>query len=329
MATFGEITRTLLFEKENYGTLYQCVHALHDFYASITGISADQTNDNNIDLPTGKAISPGQAAHCLLDLQRTAVFLRGIYKSILQLQKDFPDQPIHILYAGCGPYASLLTPITTLFGPEQVRYHLMDVHEPSLEAVKKLYEHLQATNYIEEFICVDACTYRMDKPIHLVIVEAMQLALIKEPQVAITQNLVPQMMDKAIFLPQEISITAQLLDLEQENNSYWVGGAEPTRVNLGEIYRIGQAQFRDQKPVVIQIPSTVGSHDELHLLTEVTVYEDEKLVINNSGITVPLYVANVTSALGKEVRFEYESGEKPGFKSEILKSPSIAAAASK
>ena len=94
MATFGEITNTLLYEKENYGTLYHCVHALHDFYASVTGISAEQTNDNNIMLPTGKAISPGQAANCLLDLQRTAVFLRGIHKAILQLQKDFPDQPI-------------------------------------------------------------------------------------------------------------------------------------------------------------------------------------------------------------------------------------------
>ena len=94
MATFGEITRTLLHEKENYGALYHCVHALHDFYASVTGISAEQTTDNNIELPTGKAISPGQAANCLLDLQRTAVFLRGIHKAILQLQKDFPDQPI-------------------------------------------------------------------------------------------------------------------------------------------------------------------------------------------------------------------------------------------
>ena len=324
MATFGEITKVLLFEKENYGSIYQCVHALHDFYASITGISADQTNDNNINLPIGKAISPGQAANCLLDLRRTAVFLRGIYKSILQLQKDFPDQPIHILYAGCGPYASLLTPITTIFGPEQIRYHLMDVQEPSLEAAKKVYEYLQATNYVEEFICADASKYRIDKPIHLVIVEAMQAALIKEPQVAITQNLVPQMMDKAIFLPQEISITAQLLDLEQENNSYWVGGAEPTRINLGEIYRIGQDQYRDQKPVIIQIPSSVGSHTELHLLTEVTVYDDEKLVANNCGITVPLYVDNVTAALGKEVRFEYEVGEKPGFNSEIIKTPSEA-----
>jgi hypothetical protein len=318
MATFGEITKVLLFEKENYGSIYQCVHALHDFYASVTGISADQTNDNNIHLPVGKAISPGQAANCLLDLRRTAVFLRGIYKSILQLQKDFPDQPIHILYAGCGPYASLLTPITAMFGPEQVRYHLMDVQQPSLEAAKKLYEYLQATNYVEEFIHADASTYRIDKPMHLVIVEAMQAALIKEPQVAITQNLIPQMMDGAIFLPQEISITAQLLDLEQENNSYWVGGPEPTRINLGEIYRIGQDDCCDQKPVTIQIPTSVGTHVELHLLTEVRVYEDEKLVINNCGITVPLYVANVSPYLGKQARFEYEITEKPGFKSELL-----------
>ena len=317
MATFRELTEVLLFGKDDYVSIYHCVHALHDFYAGVTGISASDTTDENVNLPTGKAISPGQAANCLLDLRRTAVFMRGIYKSILQLQKDFPDQPIHILYAGCGPYATLLTPITTMFTPEQIRYHLMDVQERSIESVKKLYEQIHGSVYVEEFIVADAATYRIDKPIHLVVVETMQSALMKEPQVAITRNLLPQLMEKAIFLPQEISITAQLLDREMEAQGHLVGGAEPVRINLGEVYRIGALRKDVAGPVSVEIPAASRADLELRLLTDITVFEDEQLGIYNCGITNPMFVAEVGALAGGSVRFEYEMGEKPGFKWEV------------
>lgn len=318
MATFGELTRTILFDKENYKALYEGVHALHDFYASITGVTAVNNNDNNIYLPTGKAISPGQAANCLLDLRRTAVFLRGIYKAILQLQKEFPGQPLNILYAGCGPYATLLTPLTTMFSPGQVRFYMMDIQEGSLVAVKKLYEYLQASAYIEEFICADAASYQSDKPMHLVIVEAMQSALAKEPQVSITQNLMPRMQEKAIFIPQEVRVSAQLLDRDMEMNSYVDGAPAPIRINLGEVYAIGQFVAHKPGPVFISIPSAIGSHDELHLITEVTVFDDEKLEIYNSGITLPFKVAAVGPYRGKQVWFDYEISDTPGFKWEFV-----------
>ena len=315
--TFGDLTSAILFDKDNYKVLYEGVHALHDFYAGVTGITAVNNNDKNIYLPTGKAISPGQAANCLLDLRRTAVFLRGIYKAILQLQQDFPGEPIRILYAGCGPYASLLTPITTMFRPEQLRFYMIDVQEESLAAVKKLYEHLGASAYIEEFIHADATTYHLDKPMHLVIAEAMQAALVKEPQVAITLNLVPQLPEKAIFIPQEIRITAQLLDRDQEMNSYLEGAATPSRINLGEVYTIGQSHCAKHEPVSFEIPSSFGSHNELHLITGITVFEDEQLDVNHSGITLPYKVGNIEPYAGKRVRFEYEIGESPGFKHEF------------
>lgn len=317
MATFGDITKTILFEPENYKGLYDSVNALYDFYASITGISAVNNSDKNINLPTGKAISPGQAAHCLLDFRRTSVFLRGIYKAILKQQQEFPGQPINILYAGCGPYASLLTPITTMFTPEQVRFHMMDIQQESLDAVQKLYDYLRAGAYIEQYICADATSYRLDRPMHLVVAEAMQSALAREPQVAITLNLVPQMMEKAIFIPQEIRISAQLLDRDMEMNSYMEGAPVPRRINLGEVYAIGQEQYGGHSPVSLEIPASTGSNSELHLLTAITVFEDEKLDIYNSGITLPQKVAAIDGFQGKQVRFEYEIGETPGFRYEF------------
>ena len=209
--TFGEITHTILFEKENYGKLYEVLHKLHDYYAYVTGIAADHTVDNNIFLPTGKAIAPAQAATCLLDIQRTAVFTRGIYKAIHQL-KPSVDGPINILYAGCGPYATLLTPLTTQFGPHEVQFYMLDINPESLDATKALYQQLQAENYIAGYICDDAATFKIDFPAHLIVSECMQKALAKEPQVAVMQNLIPQLPEHGIFIPQEISVTALLVN---------------------------------------------------------------------------------------------------------------------
>lgn len=316
--TFQELTKAILFDRENYKLLYEGVHALHDLYSSVTGVAAVNNNDNNIYLPTGKAISPGQAAHCLLDLRRTAVFMRGIYKAILRLQQDFPGEPLHILYAGCGPYATLMTPLTTMFGPGQIRLHLMDVQQASLDAVRKLYDHLQAGPYVEEYICADAAVYSFTRSFHLVIVEAMQAALVGEPQVAITFNIVPQLGPKAIFIPQEISVSVQLHDREAEMNSYAVGASTPERINLGEVLRIGQFCPLEPQPVNVSVPAAVGSNNELYLVTELIVYEDERLDMNNSGITLPKRVADVEPCLGRELRFEYEVGERPGFRWQVV-----------
>ena len=310
--TFGELTNILLYENENYGTIHQCVHMLHDFYASITGITAEQTSDRNLFLPNGKAISPGQAANCLLDLRRTTTFLRGIHKAILKLQQNFPGQPLNVLYAGCGPYATLLTPLTTIFTPDQVRFHLVDVHQESLNAVEKLYAHLQTSNYIEALICQDASTYRMEKPMHLVICEAMQSALEKEPQVAITLNLVPQLQLGAIFIPQEVKVTAHLLDRDQEMNSFFEGAAVPERIFLGNVYAISQDACLVPEPVSLDIPPAVSSFNEIYLLTEVTVFEDERLTIYNCGVTLPKKLADVNGE--GSIMVGYEMGARPGFR---------------
>jgi len=58
--------------------------------------------DKDIMLPSGKAISAAAAAHCLLEMKRTAVFLRGIHKAILHKLKEKKGSQLRILYAGTG-----------------------------------------------------------------------------------------------------------------------------------------------------------------------------------------------------------------------------------
>lgn len=309
-------TQTLLFKPHNFKEIYDDLHELHRLYAAHTSISAGDMNDIDILLPSGKAISPTGAAHCLLELQRTAVFIRGIYKAILQLKQSFPDQQLHILYAGCGPYATLVTPFTTLFGPEEISFHLLDINERSLAASKKLYKALDIEAYVAEWICADATQYKFpkDQAIHLVISETMLNALKKEPQVEIMLNLIPQMQEKAIFIPENITVSAQLLNRKEERRRLAEFDFIPERINLGDIYSIGRADCKPHTAVAIQIPKEVLHEQSIQLLTDITTFEEERLGIYQCSLNMPVEIGNALEFAGRTISFNYHMGEVPGFK---------------
>ena len=309
-------TNTLLFRPTDYQDIYNELHELHDLYALHSNVSAGNITDQDMFLPSGNAVSPIKAAHCLLEIQRTAVFIRGINKAILALQTAFPGQRIHILYAGCGPYATLLTPFTTRFTKEEIAFHLLDINEVSLDAAKKLYQGLQIEDYVAEWICEDATTYRLpdDLTIHLIISETMLNALRKEPQVEIMLNLIPQLDEKALFVPCNITVSAQLLDGYKETYRYLEPEKIPERLNLGNIYSIGREQCEPHSQVIIEIPEQIENFKQLSLLTPITTFDDEQLNTYESSLNMPLRIAaNVTGYEGKKITFDYQNGATPGF----------------
>lgn len=314
-------TNTLLFRPTDYQDIYNDLHELHDLYALHSNVSAGNVNDQDMWLPSGNAVSPIKAAHCLLEIQRTAVFIRGINKAIVALQSAFPGQRIHILYAGCGPYATLLTPFTTRFTKDELAFHLLDINEASLTAAKKLYQGLQIEDYVAEWICGDATMYRLpdDLTIHLVISETMLNALRKEPQVEIMLNLVPQLDEKALFVPSNITVSAELLDSYKETYRYLEPEKTPERLNLGTIYSIGRGQCEPHSQVTIEIPRQIENFKELNLLTTITTFDDEQLGIYDSSLNMPVRIADVAGYESRKITFDYERGAKPGFRYEWVK----------
>ena len=93
-------------------------------------------------LKDGVAISPAAAAHCVNDTQRSVVFIRAVYAAIKAAQARFAQAPVEILYAGCGPFATLLLPILGRFEPGELTVHLLDIHQRSLDSVGLLINKL-------------------------------------------------------------------------------------------------------------------------------------------------------------------------------------------
>jgi hypothetical protein len=101
LETLNQNTQLLLDCGDNAGLMKLAVDKIYKIYSHITGVKIDQLNvDKDILLPSGKAISTAAAAHCLLEMKRTAVFLRGINKAINQKLTQAAGKSIRILYAG-------------------------------------------------------------------------------------------------------------------------------------------------------------------------------------------------------------------------------------
>jgi hypothetical protein len=307
-------TRTIIDEPDNLGGIYKVIHELHAVYAEQSGVTAGDIIDNDIMLPSGKAVSTIKAAHCLLEFQRTAVFVRGIYKAVCRLKADFPLETIHILYAGCGPYATLLTPLVALFNPSEIAFTFLDINQVSLDAVKRMYDRLSLSEYIKEYICADAATYKIPEGItvHLAVSETMLNALMKEPQVAVMQNLIPQLPLKALFVPAKITINANLLDLNEEQRST-TAGISPRRITLGKVYTINRTEYATPQPVTFRIPDKIDDFKTLYLHTRIETYGDEVLIDYQCSLTNPKMITSVNEREGKHITFNYLNGETPGF----------------
>ena len=196
--------------------------ALDDFAATCTavgGITPDRSFDGwHLDtmLDDGVAINPQAAAFCIKDYWRSVMFMRGVYSALRELQQCFTDQPIRILYAGCGPFALLLLPLLQKLSPGKFDIHLLDIHQSSLDSVAQLVDYFSLDQHQIHYIQADACHYQHEKPLHLVIAETMQKSLEQEPQFAVTANLASQILPGGIFVPQKIEVELCLAQLQQE-----------------------------------------------------------------------------------------------------------------
>lgn len=340
--TFGELTQITeeLLLSDNPGTLEKATLRLHRLFSDITRIndSPDDGRDSSDELGSnGAALAPRDAARCVLDSGRTSKFLRGTCAAIIEARKRFPVGPIEILYAGCGPFATLVLPLATRFKPDQIQLTLIDAHARALELARGLFQAFGLSDYVRDYIQTDAATYVHRGAAHLLVIEAMQNALSKEPQVGITLNLAPQLCKNGLLIPEKVTVDLCLYDprleylppdpcVNEPVSSSTAPRANRKRINLGRVFELtaalafefGATRNEFSKPSCLpaagfEIPVDLEARDGLLLSTTITVYDSLVLGEYESGLTHPVLLSDFSRAnRGDRLDFHYSLGSKPG-----------------
>jgi len=339
------ITGAILDSGSDYSDLLDATSSLYSLCSDLVGLGVD-ADDSDADRETrlgeGRALSPRDAARCILDLSRTTAFLRGIYQAVTELRQRFRGEKINLVYAGCGPFAPLVLPLATRFSPSDLSITLLDAHDFSIDSVRALGESLGISASFSAVRCCDAMGYVHPdgERLHLVVIETMQKALEHEPQVALTKRLAPQLVPDGILIPQRIRLAACLADLSLEFTFQDPDSPEDVvdvvpqrrRVNLGNILdltagglRIGEAlDDGTEAPLTteIVIPDAANDLPDLLIRTLVEVFGDHRLDDYDSGISYPTLLHHLGKVRkGDRLEFRYEEGPSPGLRSRRVTTP--------
>ena len=314
--------QTLLGCADDYALMKKSVDEMYQVFSAITGVTINQLNEHkDVMLPSGKAIGMAGAAHCLLEMKRTAVFLRGINKAIALKLNEKQYKPLRILYAGTGPYGTLVVPLLLLYNPEELQVDLLDINPDSLAALQKVIDTLGLSAYIGDVYCADAVTFNVERQYDIVVSETMQNCLKNEPQVAVMQNLIPQLSPETIFIPEEISIDASLTNSKMEQDrTLYLSDETPSigRITLGNVFKVNKNRLDvGQMRNIINIPAEAKGFPVLKLFTTVKVFENEVLCENDSSITLPIKYCDLRETKAVQIEFWYEQGAKPVIESRV------------
>jgi predicted RNA methylase len=300
-----------------------------NFLNEIGGQELDtELGRNDIFLDDGKALGTLWAAMCIDDLIRTRQFIRGINNAIVEKMND--KASIHILYAGTGPFATLLLPIILRYPKEKIKYTLLEINPFTFEILQKVISALSLEDYDIQLLNEDATKYQMADDIpDIIISETMQNALAKEQQVPIFLNLMHQAKSDSIFIPEKVEIflglkKAGIASEELQKEHYH---KEKKIFELSKETLFTDLQIENQSAEVITFPQKktiiskekLKGYNQLVLLTEIQVYKEEKIGINESGLTTALAIKDISDNIidSMTVKTQYKVCTEPKLEYEI------------
>lgn len=316
-----QITSTLLREGSSYAEIREAALALLEFFTNYTGFNPDEReNQEHISTSAGRAVSPYGAAFCIVDMIRTRKFMLGLKAAIEARRIAQPNRPVRVLYAGTGPFATLLLPLTCFFRPDELQMVLLDINPRSLFYLKKLLQQLELGAYVAAIEEADALTYRIPDALQpdILLSETMKAALLDEPQLMVCAALLKQCTSDPLLIPASITVACCLAgNLMNPAHELLNLGA---LLNLNKDFALAATTETSKPeilvgPVWIQVPATNERFNRLVLTTSITVFEQHVIGLNESGLTMPVTVCPIDKSINTptQIGFRYVVASEPYF----------------
>ncbi|WP_147300552.1 SAM-dependent methyltransferase [Tenacibaculum gallaicum] len=285
---------------------------------------------NNVQLENGVAIGTLWAANCLDDLERTLKFIKGIDIAIQEKiqQKD----SLHILYAGTGPFASLILPFILKYADFNITYTLLEINPLSFETLKSTIVKLGLETNNINFVNKDATKYKVLKNFSpdIIVSETMQRALDSEQQVSVFYNLMKQTTSDTIFIPEKITLfigtssyknskpDTQQKYYRQHHKIFEV--SKKVMSSNDWLFNKTTTKFNFPKKQTILKNEELFTAKEIVVMTEITIYKGEKLFVNDSGLTAPKYIKDISNNKKERLIIEsqYVIGSEPKLELKIV-----------
>jgi hypothetical protein len=320
MNLLGNITQKLLCIPLNYEVVRSAAKELLQFYYAQTNFEETHINNEHIETEKGLAVSPYSAAFCVVDFLRTRNFILAIKMAVEDgLQKD-PEKPVIICYAGTGPFASLVVPLTTIFNSNQIQFLLIEVNEISISYLKKLITNIAIDAYIKDVIKADATEYDLPCPIDILLSETMKPGLDKEPQVSIVANLVKQCIVLPILIPEniEVSLAYSKMDHERGLINEKITSLLNFNDNVARKLPLGNEMIFS-KGIDIELAEPPQGFGKLVLQTDIQLYKNIELKFNESSLTINHTIMKTNELVYPSTfNVKYVIDKKPGFVFEPL-----------
>lgn len=331
-ASIEKITEEILANELDYLSLRNKLQDFQSFLLELTKMDLNQaSNRTDRSFANGIALSSTYAALCVVDIIRTRQFVRGIFAAVKKVRSQ-KTKPVKILYAGTGPFATLILPLLTKYRSEELQLTLLEVNEETSNYLKRLIKKLGIEDYIEKIVNEDASQYQIDKnqQVDILISETMQYGLVKEQQVPIMLNLVSQLNKEVIMIPHKIQLDLALMNTDTEllfektEKSKYKILKTLLEFDQAFIYtHAKQIQKRDRFDLCERLPfrrTGAEDFDKLVVLTSIQVYGDHWVHVDLSSLTIPKELLDFDriEQTKEEISLAYVIKRVPDFEYELF-----------
>ncbi|MBE8719261.1 SAM-dependent methyltransferase [Sphingobacterium pedocola] len=306
-------TKDILFPLGFHAKLAPAITGLTDLLFTLHAI-APESEDLRTHLSTksGNAIGPLWAALCIKEVFRTQRFIQATHQAI-QDKLAQKEGPIQIIYAGTGPFATLALPLMSYYTSTEVQFTLLEINQISFDKMEQTINLFGFEDYVNTAICADASTWHVpaDLSADIVLSETMYNGLYKEPQVGVMLNFATQTDNSCIFIPEEIKVDLVSKPLQVERVNHLDTLITFNRAFMNSL--IQQSTHRLWEFPIHRIPLPALAQEKLYLATEITIYRDFTLKINDSSLNLLRRFHIPLPTEGSEIVVQYQIKEIPAF----------------